>query len=471
MHDHAGLLNAIRDAPDDDGLRLILADWYDDNGDPDRAEHIRLQVRRAAREGSWLHRYLSRIDTRRTESEWAAFVREACRSDEDRPPQAIPPDAREAALEKAIRRRMRRVKGVSFGRGLPERWEVTAWDYLKHIDEVSRHTPVLSVGLTAFAPHEEDVLDRLGYADEDEAVEDLAAKLAAHPSLASWVELDFIGCPGDDFYLAIVGSPHLKRLRRLVATQNETGPAVAEVADVELPELRWLDLYNSNSAAGRPDDDAFISLVTCPHFAWLEYLNYGTNNAADEGTEALAGSPVMKRLRSLCLCGNYVGREGWAALGKSRTLESLRHLDLSWPMCEEKPGDEGLAALLKGPLGRRLSYLKIDSAGITDDGIRRLGRTKGVAGLRSLIVGGGEYTGGERHPVLTAASVPALGGSPHLKGLRRLSLPMVPAGDEEAAMLAAMPNLTELAIDGEGMTAAGNRLLQERFGDGLTLRR
>ncbi len=37
----------IRANPDDDAVRLVFADWLEDNGDPDRAEFIRLQVRLA----------------------------------------------------------------------------------------------------------------------------------------------------------------------------------------------------------------------------------------------------------------------------------------------------------------------------------------------------------------------------------------------------------------------------------------
>jgi uncharacterized protein (TIGR02996 family) len=40
-------LRAICENPEDDTVRLVYADWLDENGDPDRAEFIRLQVRRA----------------------------------------------------------------------------------------------------------------------------------------------------------------------------------------------------------------------------------------------------------------------------------------------------------------------------------------------------------------------------------------------------------------------------------------
>ncbi len=43
-----GLLQAIAEEPWDDGLRLILADWLEDHGQPARAKFIRLQIKRQA---------------------------------------------------------------------------------------------------------------------------------------------------------------------------------------------------------------------------------------------------------------------------------------------------------------------------------------------------------------------------------------------------------------------------------------
>src|SRR5438552_2205450 len=41
--DEAFLL-AIREAPEENGPRLIYADWLEDNGQPERAEFIRVQI-------------------------------------------------------------------------------------------------------------------------------------------------------------------------------------------------------------------------------------------------------------------------------------------------------------------------------------------------------------------------------------------------------------------------------------------
>jgi len=44
MSDRKGLLRDVIDEPDDDAPRLVLADWFEENGEPDRAEFIRLQI-------------------------------------------------------------------------------------------------------------------------------------------------------------------------------------------------------------------------------------------------------------------------------------------------------------------------------------------------------------------------------------------------------------------------------------------
>jgi uncharacterized protein (TIGR02996 family) len=41
-----GLMRGVLEQPDEDAPRLVLADWYEEHGEPDRAEFIRLQCRR-----------------------------------------------------------------------------------------------------------------------------------------------------------------------------------------------------------------------------------------------------------------------------------------------------------------------------------------------------------------------------------------------------------------------------------------
>lgn len=44
MPDERSFIEAILESPDDDGLRLIYADWLDENGQGERAEFIRCQI-------------------------------------------------------------------------------------------------------------------------------------------------------------------------------------------------------------------------------------------------------------------------------------------------------------------------------------------------------------------------------------------------------------------------------------------
>lgn len=55
------LLMRIVAHPSDDGARLAYAAWLDSNGDPDRAELIRLQIARAASGGEWTPREIALV--------------------------------------------------------------------------------------------------------------------------------------------------------------------------------------------------------------------------------------------------------------------------------------------------------------------------------------------------------------------------------------------------------------------------
>src|SRR5687767_4608593 len=46
MSQQAALLQAILDDPDDDAVRLVFADWCEENGQAERAEFVRLQIER-----------------------------------------------------------------------------------------------------------------------------------------------------------------------------------------------------------------------------------------------------------------------------------------------------------------------------------------------------------------------------------------------------------------------------------------
>jgi hypothetical protein len=328
---------------------------------------------------------------------------------------------------------------LGWRRGFPEILDVSPRVYLDSAAVLERIAPVQAVRLVSFAATgQENVED---WDEEDRASKELVDRLAACPLLGRWVELEFAACPGFDIFEAVVTSPHLSRLRRLVAIGNEVGPGVELVVDARFRNLRWLDLLDSNSAGGRPGDDVFVSMVTSPYLAQLEYLNFGANEVGDEGVAALAASPTMARLRSLCLCVNYISPVGLRALGESTALLNLRHLDLSGSMSNPPLDDAALAAFLESPRFAQLTSLNMQSNAITDEGVRRLAQTPAVAKLRALMLGGIHYYPGapftwEQEPQVTPASVRTLATSPYLSGLCRLELLGVELDDETAHVLA-----------------------------------
>ena len=51
MNTDTAFIQAILASPEDRAVRLVYADWLEDNGDPERAEFIRAQCRLARMEG------------------------------------------------------------------------------------------------------------------------------------------------------------------------------------------------------------------------------------------------------------------------------------------------------------------------------------------------------------------------------------------------------------------------------------
>src|SRR5437588_361311 len=68
--DERGLIDAIRDDPDDESARLVYADWLEENGQAERAEFVRLQLARAAGEATEESRHREKQLLAAHASEW-----------------------------------------------------------------------------------------------------------------------------------------------------------------------------------------------------------------------------------------------------------------------------------------------------------------------------------------------------------------------------------------------------------------
>jgi uncharacterized protein (TIGR02996 family) len=342
----AAFLSAIIEAPDDDGPRLIYADWLEDHGQPERAEFIRVQVELAR---------LPQDDalgavTRRGELE-----------------------ARERAL---LRRRERgwlgplrkRAKKWKFRRGFVEEVEVEAGDFLAHAAAILALAPVRRVDLHRGWGPVEATLRRLAACDG-------LARLAG-------VRLAFGYKESSDSTLQALASlpPLLERLEALHAMGGSISEAglAAVVCSPRLRRLRTLWL----SGCGLSGVRGVRPLTESRRLSGLNHLSLHTNAIGDEGVQALAASPNWRSLAALDLARCDAGPAGAAALAGSPHLGGLLALFLS----ENAVGDEGAAALAGSPQLSGLAALHLRANAITDAGALALADSPHLDSLEILAV-------------------------------------------------------------------------------------
>lgn len=244
MSDHDALLNAIAEQPEEDTPRLMYADWLEENGDPERADFVRIQVR-LAQPGL-------------TGEEKAALVRR------HRPYLT--------GFERRWKEELPRIDGVEWGdfnRGLIE--EVRA----------PSEQPVVAHAAEIFAVPGLHVLRLWRLAG--------GADLAAVPELIRLRRLRVI-MPGNRPALrALLASPHLRRLTVLDLYNVGVDDALAtNIADGRFPALADLGL------AMNPIGDAgALALANSPHLPNLRSLNLKSNGIS--GLSAAARNALRKR--------------------------------------------------------------------------------------------------------------------------------------------------------------------------------
>ena len=311
MISHEPFLRAILDAPDDDGPRLIYADWLEERGDP-RGEFIRVQC---------------------------ALARGADG------PQRGALEARQQKLLAAHRREWSRALwdldcaplGVAenggFRRGLLEDAEMDAAVFLGRSEELFRAAPLRNVTLRRAAGRLAELsaspwLERLAglcLADNGVAPSDVVA-LALSPFLTGLAVLDLSGNGvGDVGAAALAGSRGLGGLIRLYLGEAAIGPEGARrLADSpHWPRLAELDLGDN-----RVGEAGAEALAASPTRAGLTELSLDENGVGDAGAIWLATSPHLAGLTALHLNGNGISNAGALALAYSPCLNRLTVLSL-----------------------------------------------------------------------------------------------------------------------------------------------
>jgi uncharacterized protein (TIGR02996 family) len=494
------LLAAIRETPEDDGPRLVYADWLEEHGDEHdraRAEFIRVQCELARGAPRDRQRELQVRERALQKGHQAAWLG---------PLWSPAGETR-----------------VAFHRGLAtlemDATKFLARSFQEQAPEHFRQAGV--VGLTLWCPGgpleglaESAVLGRLASleVDQDPFERGLAASLAANPHLAGLSSLE-LGSQGleEGALRTLAESPHLRNLTRLAPAGVAGGPRPADLealtAPGAFPNLVSLSLPGWDFSHN--DLDRLLRASYAPKLTSLELAG---RKIGDGGVRALVDSALPANLERLGLAGNFIGRSGFRALAEA-SFPRLRALDLAGNipggtaallkspglgrltklnLAYVRLGDAGVKALARCPGLARLTHLGLGRTGVTAEGLRALGESPHAANLTCLslptdALGKGLSGVLARSPSLagllvlrleagrTTPAAQALGrlaSSPHLAGLSVLDLGSLPLGDDLAGVLAQAPfrgRLSQLVVDGKGLSPESLRRLKKSFGVALEL--
>jgi uncharacterized protein (TIGR02996 family) len=357
-------LRDVIDHPDDDGPRLVYADWLDEHDDP-RGEFIRIQCQRTR---------LDEDDPRQEKLKAREF--ELSGEHEE----GWDPEVR--ALAERVQYRRGFVECVEFDK---------ASDFLKVARQLFELAPVGLVYIEApffgFSRWQRcPQLARLTglklgrFANRKWDASSLA-RAVAPPALSGLTELDVNNnyYLGEDWGLLLAAASHLNRLTTLLLSGNGLGAqGVRALAKARhLAGLRELDLRGNEIGpigAG--------ALARSPIFANLTKLLLGfdrefddTNDLGDRGVRALVGSPHLTKLRVLDLSDNEIGDEGVLALAAWPGLAGVADLDL----CGNAITDRGLRALASSQHAAGLRKLAVTANPVSDPGLRAVVDSKRLA--------------------------------------------------------------------------------------------
>jgi uncharacterized protein (TIGR02996 family) len=357
VSDGDALRRAILDQPDDDTLRLIYADWLDENGQADRAAFVRAQV-------------------------WAVQA-------EPYSPDARKHEATAARLRKAHLSEWTRSLGqwateAQFARGFIEHVQVNAPSFPRNATHLFAAEPIRSVQVVRFAS---------AYIDPGEATLDPFFQV---PQLGRVTRLSFTGVrlsEGGDFD-PLVECPYLANLTDLGLRSTPVPPGWLATALIgpALPALAGLDLSDVShlgpclaSALPRTAHRRFLRLdlsrvtftsdqikavLASACLRDVEELRLGWMTGIDrEGalTHLNVGWVIpWNRLRLLDLSGQGVGHEGVLEIVKE-TARRREPSPLRWlGLANNRIGADGVHALVRSdPSKLKLYYLDVSGNGLT----------------------------------------------------------------------------------------------------------
>ncbi len=367
MSDEKALLAAIWEHPHDDTPRLVYADWLQENGQPERAEFIRVQCEYWRVSGD--------------DPKWVELEKRAKR------------------LWKSHRKKWRAglpspLQRCEFHRGFPRgpRQVVTAGQFVKFSETKLKAAPLWSFSLrdlpTPFVPRvaaapalgraEELVVSEPWVGAASEAVETLLATFNACNLRTLRLERQQISDTGIRAFVRFAHVPHLAGLYLSGTTLNDGAIHVLSGWS-GANRLRELALDGNNLG-----DPSLETIASGPIGQGLSYLLIGGNpRITTSGLIRLIESPAADSLEGLNVDGLAAVTSEFAEIvASSPRLQALRRLVMS----NTQLTDHGLAAILGSPYLTNLQFLNVIGCSLRADG-------KVVAELTARFRGAGFHPG------------------------------------------------------------------------------
>jgi uncharacterized protein (TIGR02996 family) len=323
-------LQAILANPDDDTPRLVYADWLDENGNPERAEFIRVQIELAK---------LSRWDPKRKaleQREDELFTRER----NWREWTGSLPEFFNANWEQCAGRPE---AWVTFRRGFPHEVKCSAKSWFDHAEEFYSAAPIEAVnGLESF---------------DDWKPTQALRRLRR-------IELD------DGF----VNNRPVKAVSFL-ARRAKLLPLLRELS-ISFIEYYYQDMDRHSFIKSAQTNSCLRALAHSSLVEQLDRLELGWYGSATEGFHELCTSPVLRNLHHLRLSCSWISFAKADCVALAQLQAPLRSLSLQ----SLKLDDAAVSAIMGGPFLETLEELHLDNGPMPTLNCNRIG----TAGMRAL---------------------------------------------------------------------------------------
>jgi uncharacterized protein (TIGR02996 family) len=317
-----GLLQAVREEPEADEPRLILADWLEEQPDAADNAHGRL-------------------------------IRVQCQL------RGLPPQSAEAVQLRKEEESLRTNWLAAWLRGIPT-LKAAPWFERGLVRLTVRPGELFSRAMADWLLTEPSVW--VDYLQLLEPSSSRVARLASLPLLDRLNSLDLWSLQNGDGLGDLLSNPRLAHLRRLGLSFDQQGAwhsldsLASWLPRVTLPRLRLLYLRSCGLI-----DVAVPVLFDWPSLFQLTDLDLNNNRLGDALALAvarppvLAGTPPLTGLTRLSLSGTSLSAAGVTALASTPNLAGLRRLDLSHNHLYDGLGDLAVSAHLAGLTHLRLA--------------------------------------------------------------------------------------------------------------------